>query len=128
MTTLWFGKGSLITSTLPPQGTWVVSALRQLHRFAKGFFRTGYHKDQVSYIPYSTSLHILDLKYKCFTHVVHGHPMFLCATFVLTASTCTCVHVYMCKHYFTLITCMHCFQGQRNGGGGRGAEPPHSQN
>ena len=29
------------------QGTWVVSALRQLHRFAKGFFKTGYHKDQV---------------------------------------------------------------------------------
>ena len=26
----------------------MVSALRQLHRFAKGFFKTGYHKDQVN--------------------------------------------------------------------------------
>ena len=38
----------VIKYNLLPQGTWVVSALRQLHRFAKGFFRTGYHKDQVS--------------------------------------------------------------------------------
>ena len=31
------------------QGTWVVAAFRQLHRCAKGFFRSGYgHKDQVS--------------------------------------------------------------------------------
>ena len=30
-----------------PQGTWVVSGFRQLHKFAKGFFNTGYgHKDQ----------------------------------------------------------------------------------
>ena len=49
VTCAWFGKGSLIIP-FAPQGTWVVSALRQLHRFAKGFFKTGYHKDQVSFI------------------------------------------------------------------------------